>query len=68
VLDAHQVETVVAQLEHADAERRTVDPTLPMRLMADRLHVEHLFQNLDRSPGLIEAGLATVAELLTADD
>ena len=68
VLDSKQVETVIAQLKHDDVERRTVDPTLPMRLIADRLHVEHLFRNLDRSPGLIEAGLATVAELLTAGD
>jgi uncharacterized protein YbaR (Trm112 family) len=68
VLDAKQVETVVAQLEHDEADRQTVDPTLPMRLMADRLHVERLFKDLDRSPGLIEAGLAGVAELLAAGD
>jgi len=68
VLDAHQVETVVAQLKRDDVDRKTVDPTLPMRLMADRLHVERLFKDLDRSPGLIEAGLAGVAELLGAAD
>jgi hypothetical protein len=68
VLDARQVETVVAQLKHDEANRKTVDPTLPMRLMADRLHVERLFKDLDHSPGLIEAGLAGVAELLTAGD
>jgi len=64
MLDAGQVEKVVAQLRQAETARQTVDPTLPMRLMADRLHVERLFQGLERSPGLIEAGLATVAELL----
>jgi hypothetical protein len=68
VLDAKQVETVVAQLKHDEADRKTVDPTLPIRLMADRLHVERLFKDLDRSPGLIEAGLAGVAELLAARD
>jgi hypothetical protein len=77
VLDARQVETVVTQLKQADAERRTVDPALPMRLMADRLRVERLFESFDGSarssdaigaPGLIEAGLAAVAELLTATD
>ena len=68
VLDAKQVEAVVVQLKRDEADRRTVDPTLPMRLMADRLHVERLFKDLDRSPGLIEAGLAGVAELLGAAD
>jgi hypothetical protein len=68
VLDAHQVETVVAQLKRDEVDRKTVDPTLRMRLMADRLHVERLFKDLDHSPGLIEAGLAGVAELLTAGD
>jgi transposase-like protein len=71
VLDAHQVERVVAQLKQAETARQTVDPTLPMRLMADRLRVEHLFANLDgcssasNALGLIETGLATLAELLT---
>jgi hypothetical protein len=68
VLDARQVEAAVAQLKHAEAERQTVDPALPLRLMADRLHVERLFEGLDRSPGLVEAGLASVAELLGATD
>ena len=67
MLDAGQVQAVVTHLEQAEAERRAVDPTLPLRLVADRLDVERLFQGLDGSPGLIEAGLATVAELFTAD-
>ncbi len=75
VLDARQVETIVARLERAETEHATVDPTLPMRLMADRLHVERLFQSLERSPGiadataapgLVEAGLAALADLLGA--
>lgn len=77
VLDARQVETMVARLERAEAERKTVDPAFPLRLMADRLHVEHLFRKLDRpsgwtsaiaAPGLVEAGLAAVAELLASTD
>lgn len=77
VLDARQVETVVTQLKQTEAERRTVDPALPMRLMADRLRVERLFEGFDGStggsnaiggPGLVEAGLAAVAEFLTATD
>ncbi|MGH7388043.1 MAG: hypothetical protein ACREM3_01105 [Candidatus Rokuibacteriota bacterium] len=75
VLDARQVEKVVSQLKRAEVERTTVDPALATRLMADRLHVERLFQSLDRSSGassaagasgLVEAGLAAIADLLTA--
>ena len=72
VLDARQVETVVSQLKQAETERRRVDPTLPMRLLADRLHVERLFRSLEGpaiwadAPGLVESGLAALAELLTA--
>jgi hypothetical protein len=81
MLDSRQVETVVSQLRREEAERRTVDPALPMRLATDRLQVERLFRSLERSPGsssepesvwhapgLIEAGLAAVAELFTATD
>lgn len=77
VLDARQVETAVSQLKRAETERQTVDPSLPVRLMADRLQVERLFRNLDRSsswsdasgaPGLVEAGVAAVAEFLTSTD
>jgi hypothetical protein len=76
MLDARQVETVATQLKQAEAERRTVDPALPMRLMADRLRVERLFESFDGSAGrsnaigsgLVEAGLAAVAEFLTATD
>jgi hypothetical protein len=74
VLDARQVETMVARLERAEDERKTVDPAFPLRLVADRLHVEQLFRKLDRpsgwttasaAPGLVEAGLAAIAELFT---
>jgi hypothetical protein len=63
MLDPGQVEKVVAGLKQAEAERQQVDPTLPLRLMADRLHVDRLFQGLDHSPGLVEAGLASLADL-----
>lgn len=74
ILDAAQVEKVVAELSRAEEKRQTVDPSLPLRLAADRLSVERLFQRLEhpsdwvdvRGPfGLIEAGLATVAALLS---
>jgi hypothetical protein len=72
ILDARQVEQVVSGLRQAERERQTVDPAWPARLIADRLAVERLFAGLDGratgpdgvdGPGLIEAGLATVAEL-----
>lgn len=77
VLDARQVETAVTHLKQAEAEHRTVDPALPVRHMANRLRVERLFESFDGSvgssnaigaPSLVEAGLATVAEFLTASD
>jgi len=77
MLDPRQVETMVARLERAEAERTAVDPALPMRLMADRLHVERLFRSLDGAAGvsgtapasgLVEAGLAAISELLTSID
>lgn len=77
MLDARQVEKVVARLERAEAGRGTVDPALPMRLLADRRHVEQLFRALDHpsgwtistaTPGLVEAGLAAIAELLGPSD
>jgi hypothetical protein len=72
MLDARQVESAVRELRRAETERTTVDPALPARLMADRLHVERLFRDLGRSteggaPGLVEAGLRSVAELLAAE-
>jgi hypothetical protein len=73
MLDAHQVEKVVGQLQRAEADRRTVDPTLPMRLLGDRLHVNRLFSGFDASdaghaPGIVETGLAALAEFLAGSD
>lgn len=73
MLDARQVEKAVSQLKQAEADRQTVDPTLPLRLLADRLHVERLFQGFDasagsRAPGVVETGLAAVADFLAASD
>jgi hypothetical protein len=75
ILDPGQVERVVAELRRAEEKRTSVDPALPLRLMTDRLAVEGLFQELDRrsawsdiagSLGLVDAGLAAVAEFLTS--
>ena len=75
MLDPNQVETVVRQLKQAEERRKTEDPTLPQRLVMDRLEVERLFRDhqsgwLDVSGpvGLVEAGIATVASLLAALD
>ena len=76
VLDARQVEKIVAELRAAEAKRQSVDPELPARLAMDRLEVERFFQQLDptrrtdslqpREDGLIEQGLAAIVDLLTA--
>jgi hypothetical protein len=74
-LDARQVERVVAELRQAEEKRRTVDPTLPARLMMDRLEVERLFYRLDHpgdgsetggARGLVEAGLDALAEIFSS--
>src|SRR5262249_11132364 len=77
MLDAKQVETVVADLKREAANGRTVDPALPLRLLADRTAVERSFGELpraghgwvnvtlsDSSAGLVEAGLAALVALL----
>jgi hypothetical protein len=77
MLDPHQVDTIVRGLKDAEAKRQTIDPALPARLVMDRLDVERLWQALDtphgqsaeatvqvRLPGLLEAGIAAVADLL----
>lgn len=77
MLDPRQVEKIVQALQAAETERQTVDPELPARLALDRLEVERLWRKLDtaygrssgttlevRMPGLLEAGLAAVADLL----
>ena len=77
MLDAKQVETVVADLKREAAKRQTVDPALPLRLLRDRTAVERSFGDLqhaghvsfdftlsDSSAGLVEAGLAALVALL----
>jgi len=73
MLDARQVETVVADLKREAAKRQTVDPTLAVRLLQDRTAVERSFRNTEREPfsfelsdssGLVEADLAAVVALI----
>jgi uncharacterized protein YbaR (Trm112 family) len=73
MLDARQVEAVVQQLRREEAERRQVDPALPLRLARDRMDVEERFARLGEPPSsvdvpalgdLVEAGVAALAGLL----
>lgn len=79
MLDAKQVDTVVQELKREEAKRQelereaALDPTLPMRLMQDRMSVERDFGRLGESPfsfelsgagGLVEAGVAALVALL----
>jgi len=70
MLDPGQVEKMLRGLHAAETERQTVDPELPARLAMDRLEVERLWQQMEiesggtsrvRLPGLLEAGIAVVA-------
>jgi hypothetical protein len=75
MLDPNQVETVVRALTQAEERRKTVDPALAGRLLMDRLEVDRLFRDrqsgwLDVAGpvGLVEAGIAAVAGMLSALD
>ncbi len=74
VVDPRQIEKIVHVLQAAEAKRQTVDPQLSARLVMDQLEVDRLWHQLDsihgrkvetRLPGLLEAGIAAVADLLT---
>lgn len=74
MLDARQVDTVVQQLRREEAERKQVDPALPLRLAYDRMLAEERFARLGDAPfsvdgpvrgGLVEAGVAALVALLT---
>jgi hypothetical protein len=73
ILDPAQVEKVVAQLRRDEEARQTVDPTLPARLMMDRLRAEGLFRKLEggsgwsEAPDLLDVGIAAIADLLTGN-
>ncbi|MGE3843419.1 MAG: zf-TFIIB domain-containing protein [Vicinamibacterales bacterium] len=74
-LDPEQMQQTIAALEAADANQRSIDPTLPLNLMLERLKVERLFREanqvgprpsgaavspLNAGQGLVEAGVALV--------
>jgi hypothetical protein len=75
ILDASQVEKVVADLKQAEERRQTVDPTLAARLVMDRLAAERRWNQLELRPGwdagvlgggqgIVETGVAALVRLL----
>jgi len=69
MLDLHQAEKLVAQLQKADArEHQPIDPALPLNLLRARRDAEAAFprdRGVDWSPGdLVEAGIQAVASWL----
>jgi hypothetical protein len=74
ILDAQQVEVTVQELLKSEEKRKTLDPTLPVRLMMDKLRVDRVYGpeatalaglGTHAPFGLVEAGVATVVEVLT---
>jgi hypothetical protein len=71
MIDPDQVQKTVAALERAETKRTAVDPTLPMRLIAERLQAERVFAAVaaDRSahPGswsLVDSGISAMLDTL----
>src|SRR5262245_62985121 len=72
MLDPDQVETMVRDLQRAETRRTTVDPTVGVRLMADRATIERAFREIpdqsSRSAGLfggVEADMSALVRLLS---
>ena len=72
-----QVERIVEELRHAEEKRQApAPPDLAFRLLFDKRRVDRLFDELRRSPswegagdsfGLVETGLAAVADFVRPD-
>jgi len=73
MLDPDQVETMVRELQRAETRRTTVDPTVGVRLMADRAAIERAFREVpDRSSrgagglfGVVESDVSALVRLLS---
>jgi hypothetical protein len=50
-LDPAHVDQVVCELRAAEERRRTVDPTLPARLVMDRMAVDRFLHGIERESG-----------------
>jgi Transcription factor zinc-finger len=66
MIDPGQVTTTVQALRAADERRRTVDPTLPVRLMQERLRAERAFADADPSALLLSLGSDPSVDLVKA--
>jgi hypothetical protein len=69
MLDPDQVATMVHELQRAETQRTTIDPTLPVRLVADRAAIEHAFREVPgNAPGLfgvVESDVSALMRLLS---
>lgn len=77
-LDPAALKATLAELEAAEAKRKSPDPTLPARLMIDRMKVRGFYDTLERDfpsrqlstfgqpsgLGLVEAGIAILFDAL----
>jgi Zn-finger nucleic acid-binding protein len=75
IIDPGQVKSTLEELDQAVARRQAVDPTLPVRLMQERLRAEQAFAPMepgwalallhkDRSGDLVQAGVRALMSLL----
>jgi Transcription factor zinc-finger len=74
MLDPDQVQVAVRELQRAEQHRTTVDPTFPVRLLADRATLERAFSavpaelssgDLRGAFGIVEAGISSIVRLLS---
>ena len=75
MIDPGQIKSTLDDLEQAAARRQAVDPTLPIRLMQERLRAEQAFAPMepgwalallqkDRSGDLVQAGVRALMSLI----
>jgi hypothetical protein len=72
MLDPDQVETMVRDLQRAEARRTTIDPTVGVRLVADRAAIERAFREMPGETarasgvfGVVEADVSALVRLLS---
>ncbi len=77
-LDPAALKATLAELEAAEAKRKSLDPALPARLMIDQMKVQGFYNNLEREfpsrqnsalaghsgLGLVEAGIEALFDVL----
>lgn len=79
MIDPHQLQTTLEELQAAESRRTNVDPTLPLRLARERLKTDRAFASSDgewaiatlrgdRSGDLVQAGLRALRAILWGSD